>query len=289
MKTTMSYSDLKLEKKSAMSYKEFKKDYLYPLRPVVLKDAAKNWKALGKFTPEFFKKNYGHIVKNIGGKDYTLGEFIDLMINSDEKNPAPYPCKIDVIKYMPELVADISPRLSYTLPDRITSPLIPKGFLGGADNYELFFGGVNGWFPYIHYDYMHLHAFITQVYGEKEFIIYTPDQEKYLYIDEKEPWQSAVKNYHDPDLSKYPLFANAKPTKVIVGPGETLFIPCGWWHTARSVTPTISVAYDLLNASNWKQFSKDVELMVKRSGKLKAKLISAYLKGAGMLMSAAGM
>jgi histone arginine demethylase JMJD6 len=288
MKTTTDYSDFKLEKRTGLSYAAFKAEYLYPGKPVVFTDAAKDWKAVGKFTPDFFKTNYGHVKKNIGGKDFTLSEFIDLMLSSDEKNPAPYPCKIDVPLHMPELLPDISPRINYTLPDRINSPLIPKGFLGGADTFELFFGGVNGWFPYIHYDYMHLHAIITQVYGEKEFIIYTPDQTKYLYVDEHEPWQSAVKNYCNPDYTKYPLFANVKPSKVILGPGETLFIPCGWWHTARSVTPTISVAYDLLNASNWQEFTDDLKLMVSRQKHLKARLISAYLKSAGMVLSAMG-
>lgn len=289
MKTTTDYSDFKLEKRSGLTYEEFKKDYLFPGKPVIFTDAAKHWKAIGKFTPEFFKTHYGSIVKQIDGKDYTLGQFIDLMLASDPKNPAPYPCKLDVPAYFPELLPDISPRISYTLPDRVHSPIIPKGFLGGADTFELFFGGVNGWFPYIHYDYMHLHAIVTQVYGQKEFIIYTPDQTKYLYVDKQEPWQSAVEHYYEPDLEKYPLFANAKPSKIVVDAGETLFIPCGWWHTARSLTPTISVAYDLLNASNWKQFTDDVKFMVRRQKPLKAELISAYLKVAGVAMSALGM
>ena len=289
MNTNKDYSDFKLEKRSGLSYEEFKRDYLFPGKPVIFTDAAKNWKAIGKFTPEFFKNNYGHIVKNIGGQEYTLSQFIDLMLNSDEKNPAPYPCKIDVPAYLPELIPDISPRFNYTLPDRTNSSLIPKGFLGGADTFELFFGGVNGWFPYIHYDYMHLHAIITQVYGDKEFIIYTPDQTKYLYVDENEPWQSAVEHYYNPDLKKFPLFANARPAKITVSAGETLFIPCGWWHTARSITPTISVAYDLLNASNWRQFRADVKYMVSRKKPLKAELINAYLKMAGVALSIFGL
>lgn len=288
IQATKSYSGFTLEKRSNLSYEEFLNDCLFPGRPVVFTDAARDWKAIGKFTPEFFKENYGHLKKGIKGVDYSLSEFIDLMLTATPDQPAPYPCKIDVPKLMPELIPDISPRLKYTLPDRTGSALIPKGFLGGADTFELFFGGVNGWFPYIHYDYMHLHAIVTQVYGEKEFLVYTPDQTKYLYVDENEPWMSAVEHYYNPDLDKYPLFAKAKPASITVGPGETLFIPCGWWHTARSVTPTISVAYDLLNASNWQQFSDDVHFMVSRKKPFKASVISAYLKVAGMVMDALG-
>lgn len=289
METTVSYADFKLEKRTNLSIVAFEQEYLFPGRPVVFTDAAKNWNAIGKFTPEFFKANYGGIKKTLNGKEYTMESFIDLMLKASPDNPAPYPFKIDVPKYMPELIPDISPRLKYTLPDRTNSPLIPKGFLGGADTFELFFGGVNGWFPYIHYDYMHLHAIVTQVYGQKEFLVYTPDQTKYLYVDKNEPWMSSVEHYYEPDLNKYPLFAKAKPASVIVGPGETLFIPCGWWHTARSVTPTISVAYDLLNASNWNHFRKDVHFMVSRKKPLKAELINAYLKIAGLALSMFGM
>ena len=50
---------------------------------------------------------------------------------------------------------------------------------------------------------------------------------------------SAVDVEH-PDLTSYPLFAGAHHYDVILGPGDVLYIPKGWWHYVRSLTPSFS-------------------------------------------------
>src|SRR5207249_3640384 len=110
----------------------------------------------------------------------------------------------------------------------------------------------------IHYDYLGLSAYINQLYGEKEFFIYPAEQAPFLYIDPQRPWVAQVNNAFKPDLIKYPLFAKTEPIVETLGPGETLFIPCGTWHTARSKTVSISVAFDQLCRSNWRFFSREV-------------------------------
>ena len=40
----------------------------------------------------------------------------------------------------------------------------------------------------------------------------------------------------DVDFEEYPLYAKATPIYVDLQPGETLFMPAGWWHTARVST-----------------------------------------------------
>ncbi len=188
----------------------------------------------------------------------------------------------------PELLPDISPRYSFALPDRTHSRMLPHGFLGGADTLEIFLGCPGGQFPYIHYDYMGLHAYINQLYGEKMFTVIPPDQTAYVYPDPDNPWKSLV-DIKNPDLNKFPLWSKVTPISFVVGPGETMFIPNGWWHTAYSVTPTISVALDVLNASNWPRFVNEVDMMMSRQKPLKAKIAHAYLYAAGALLSFAEM
>src|ERR1700693_280921 len=48
-----------IDKREKLSRKEFLNEYVLKNRPVVLKDACKDWKAIGKWTPEFFKEKYG--------------------------------------------------------------------------------------------------------------------------------------------------------------------------------------------------------------------------------------
>ena len=53
---------------------------------------------------------------------------------------------------------------------------------------------------------------------------------------------SAV-DVEQPDLQRFPKFANARCAEVVVGPGEGLFIPAGCWHHVRSLTPAFSVSF----------------------------------------------
>lgn len=271
--------------KLALTPEEFKKNYLFKNRPVVLTNATEHWSGLGKFTPEFFKQNYPEILLTIKDRQLKLGEYIDMMLSSTAENPAPYPCKLKLTPEYGDLLNDVNPPYRHARPDRTNSKIIPRRFFSGVDTYEIFFGGPGGWFPYLHYDVLKLHALINQLYGEKQFIVYTPDQAEFMYPNPKIPWQSSVENYYAPDLEKYPLFKNAVASTITVGPGETMFIPCGWWHSARSLTPTISVAFDLLNNSNWSQFTEEIAGMSRKTKPLTALAAKTFLISEGILFN----
>ncbi len=277
--------NLVVEKKYGLSYQEFAEQHLFANYPVVLGDACAEWPAKDKFTPEFFRTHYGDRQVIVEGKPYRLGDYIDLMLVATEDNPAPYPCKLQMDRDYPELVPDVLPRLRYALPDRTHSRLLPGRLLNSADTLEIFFGSPGGQFPYVHYDYMCLHAYITQIYGQKEFTVIPPSQTQYVYPKPGDAWVSEVNDVRYPDLERFPLFAQATPVTFVVGPGETLFIPCGWWHTARSLTPTISVALDALNASNWEQYRREVKTMMDPRKKLKTVAAQAYLATLGTVLS----
>lgn len=277
-------NDIVVEKKYRLSYDEFAKNHLFANYPVVIGDACEGWQAKNKFTPEFFKEHYSDREVTIAGQTFRLGDYIDWMLTGTEDNPAPYPCTLQIERDYPELLPDVMPRLKYALPDRIHSKLLPNRLLSGANTLEIFFGSPGAQFPYVHYDYMSLHAYITQLYGLKEFTVIPPDQTPYVYPRPDNLWVSQVPDIRNPDLEKFPLFAKTTPVTFVVGPGETLFIPCGWWHTARSLTPTISVALDCLNASNWKNFMREVDLnMQQRKPKL-AKAVNTYLSVLGSVL-----
>ena len=180
------------------------------------------------------------------------------------------------------------PRFPCSLPDRQAHPLVPKHLFRYVNNLEIFFGGPGGEFPYLHYDVMRLHAWITQLHGDKEFTVYAPDQEHLLYVNPDMPWQSTVQNHHNPDFERYPLLREAVAQKIVLHAGETLFIPGGWWHTARSLNTTISVAFDQLGPNNWRAFVGDVVDERQRKGQpLKAALLGAWLRAIEPLLSLA--
>ena len=258
-----------------------------PLRvPVIFTDASDVWPIRRCATPDYFRSVHGAHRVRVLGKDCTLAQLIERLQRATPDDPGPYPCKFEIATDFHELLGDVTPRPRCSLPDRQLNPLIPQRLFSGVNNLEIFFGGAGGKFPYLHYDVLHLHAWITQLYGDKEFTLYAPDQEPFLYPKPDLPWQSAVCNPLDPDLARYPLLRNARAQRVVLHTGETLFLPAGWWHTARNLTFTISVAFDQLAADNWKGFVADVIAQRRRDGKtMRARLLGAYLHLLGPLLS----
>lgn len=275
-----------VERRSNLDVREFVERYRNPRRPVVITDAARDWPLYGRGTPEHFRSRYGEHVVRVRGHDYRLRELIDLLEASSAAHPAPYPCKFEIARTFRELLPEVTPRFAYSLPDRQTGIGVPQRLFAAVNNLEIFFGGPGGEFPYLHYDVLRLHAWITQIHGDKEFTLYAPGQEHLLYVNPDMPWQSSIRDHHHPDYERYPLFRQARCRKVVVRAGETLFLPCGWWHTARSLNLTISVAFDQLGADNWRDFIGDVVDERRRAGKrVKAAVLGAYLSVLGPLLS----
>jgi hypothetical protein len=270
---------MEVQKVENISHKEFMKEFYEPGIPVVFKNASKVWKANGLFTPNWFRENYGDRTKALNGSTYTMRQIMDLVETSTESNPAPYPIKFNVPEELPELTPLIQPlNLNYAYPNWLENKMFNLGHWGGIT--ELFIGGAGGKFPYIHLDYYHLNAWINQLYGNKRFTVFPRGQEDFLYPKPDDPWRSDM-NIFEPDYVKYPKYKQATPIHFTVGAGETLFIPAGTWHTAYSLTPTISIAFDQLNRKNYKDFMKDVWEFKRRGSKLKAIAMYSYAWLAG--------
>ncbi|WEK21231.1 MAG: cupin-like domain-containing protein [Candidatus Pedobacter colombiensis] len=257
-----------------ISHHEFMSNFYEPGIPVVFKNASKVWKANGLFSPDWFRENYGERTTKKNGETYTMNQIMDLVETSSESNPAPYPLIFNIPEQLPELLPLINPlNLNYASPNWLESKWFKKGYWGSAT--ELFIGGPGGKFPYLHLDYYHLNAWITQLHGEKRFTVFPRGQEELLYPNPNDPWRSDV-NIFEPDYSKFPKYKDATPIHFTVGPGETLFIPFGTWHSAYSLTSTISVAFDQMNSKNHKDFLKDVWSFKRREGIMKAITMYSY-------------
>jgi histone arginine demethylase JMJD6 len=274
-----------VDRRTNLSHDEFINEYVKPSRPVVLTDAAKNWKAMKKLTPSYFKNNYAHINKNINGDIYNMADFIDMMLMSTAENPAPYPYNFDVEKVFPELMQDFLPEIIYGRIDRINHKLMPRTLLKGTVLYEIFLGGKGSSFPFLHFDALFMHTQITQVYGSKDFIMYPPEQTANMYPYADNPKFSRV-NFLDPDYEQFPLFKEVSPIEFTLQEGETLLFPSGWWHTTKITEPCISLGRAQLNGNNWDNFINDRYVNWKKKISIAALPVLAYGKIAGNIMNA---
>lgn len=267
---------------SEMTHERFIEEHWKPGVPLVFKNATKVWGAYNTFTPDWFRQRFGERKTVVDGKEYSMNEIMDLVEGRDISRPVPYPCKFHLPTQLPEVLPLVMPvNLGFAKPNWLESSWFKRGYWGSA--LELFIGGTGGKFPYAHVDYYHLSAWINQLYGHKQFTVWPRGQDEYMYPLPGDVWKSAIPDVENVDFTKFPLYKKATPITFVVGPGETLFIPFGMWHTAKSLEPTISVAFDLLNDKNFPFFLKDVWDFKKRQSTLKAVAATGYAAVGGML------
>jgi histone arginine demethylase JMJD6 len=277
-----------VDKREHLSRKDFANEYYNHCKPVVIKDATKQWKAHGSWSAEFFKNTFAKRNVKVGGKQYLMKDYMDIVIASSAENPSPYLNEVNIPDVFPELMPDLVPYFQYSLPDRLKSKLIPRKWGQREGIVELLIGGKGTCFPVLHYDGFHMHTFVTQIRGDKEFYFIPPDQTKYLYVEGAYSNKSPV-SFFNPDYSKYPLFKEVKPTMVLVKEGETIYIPSGWWHTTRILSLSIAVSINSMNRNKWNDYVNDFVQMAANGNKLKSAVFKTYLLSAGKLMSVGEM
>jgi hypothetical protein len=269
-----------------LPYSVFLKEYVAKNIPVVITDAAQGWRALETWTPEYFKAQYGaQDVEVTYGVKQNLAEVMDGVIASTAAKPGPYLHKVIIHQHMPFLLPDLAPENIYSFPRRYCSPLMPKRFHRPDGYLKLLIGGVGGKFPLMHFDSDNAHAMITEIYGDKEFVLFAPEDTAYIYPHEKSPSTSQIDDLDHVDLKRFPEFPKATQYRVIIGPGEAMFVPSRWWHAARVVTTSVSVCTNIMDSTNWDGF---VDLSCTGAdGKTSPAMIlkRMYLQLAGLAMS----
>jgi len=57
------------------------------------------------------------------------------------------------------------------------------------------------------------------------------------------------------DRQRYPLADQLDIIDVVVEPGETLFVPVGWWHHVQTLDVCISLSYTNFSLPNQFEFT----------------------------------
>jgi histone arginine demethylase JMJD6 len=278
----MSTPELKFDKRTKLSYADFEQEYLLPRRPVVVTDATAKWKA-SCWTPQWFKERYPSKIVSTDQGEMRMDSFIDA-ITADGDTPGPFLREQPLKDVFPDLVDHVLPTPEYVLPnwlagkygvERINKRLNRESYI------EVNFCG-RRIFPCLHIDDLGVHAFITQHYGSKEFTVFPPDQEPFLYRRSKERF-SEIQDVDNPDLERFPLFSQARRARFVLQPGESLFVPFGWWHTTKVPGASLSTVVSLSNSSNWSEL---VSCLRENSNRpVLASLLSVYLRGIGLVKS----
>lgn len=272
---------------STLGARRFRDEYLMPLRPVIVRGGFDHWRARNTWTPEFFRRSYGDRNVVVDDVAWKLSDLLDRIENSTAERPAPYLRNEWLEKWPRELRAQIEPMPQCTSPNWLDSKLFPSR--DHPTFVELYIGGAGAKFPILHFDNWHTHAFLMQLYGEKEYLAFAPSQGKFLYPDSGSATnKSQINDVMNPDLDRFPLFARAEGIRFKLHPGETLFVPAGWWHTARILSTSITVSINGANKPNWQAFASDYCASIREYSRVKAALVLAYMHVLGEFLNISG-
>jgi hypothetical protein len=213
-----------VDRRTGLTREAFADEYLRPMRPVVFTDLTAAWPARQKWTLEHFKSNYGHLRVPVVSNNYSkpgkgymapdrvisFREYLEIL----EAGPTDLRIFLwNMFREAPEMRDDFS------------MPTIMDGFVNEFP--FLFFGG-QGSKVALHYDIDMSHVFLNQIHGRKRVVLFAPDQSRHIY---HHPFTVAsYVDLNNPDYGKYPALAKAKGWETILQPGETVFMPSGYWH-----------------------------------------------------------
>jgi hypothetical protein len=264
-----------------ISPETFLQENVLKRQPILIKGALKNWKAL-RWTPDYLKQVAGSQTLSYrteeGVKQGNFGELIDRIFYTDK--PAPYLRNVDLRHQLPVLARDIEPLLPYCSRNWRDHFLMPRHWPADVrkDLYEVFISRKNESFPYLHIDYWGMSAFMAQLYGRKEVILFPAEDARYLYPTAANPLKSSIREFDNPDYETFPEFRHARQYRVVLEPGDLLFNP-GWWHTTKTLAPSITVIWAYWNRHEWEDLLNHVRARMSRKYRV---ALLPYLRFVGL-------
>ena len=224
-----------------LSTEAFYNNYVARKKPVLIKEATKDWKALHWDLNYFYKigKNVPVRVKvgdvSLGNVDnITLSEYTQALASSsaDPTKRPPYLHDYPIFNAIPALIKDIEP---------FTLELFPKWYWNQWWNFIQFFMGPANSLTPLHFDTLCTHNLFFQIVGHKRFTLVPADQKDLCYMRD---WRWSKVNPNKLDLQQYPLFADVDLMEVMVGPGDILYLPPGTLHQVESLSMSVSFNID---------------------------------------------
>nr|XP_025866836.1 jmjC domain-containing protein 5 isoform X2 [Vulpes vulpes] len=210
------------------SLEHFRKYFLVPGRPVILEGVADQWPCMKRWSLEYIQEIAGcRTVPVEVGSRYTdeewsqtlmtVNEFISRHIRSEPKDVG-YLAQHQLFDQIPELRQDIS------IPDYCC--------LGDGAEEEI---TINAWFgPQGTVSPLHQDP-------QQNFLV---QESEALYPHETHLLHNTSQvDVENPDLDKFPRFAEAPSLSCILSPGEILFIPLQYWHYVRALDLSFSVSF----------------------------------------------
>jgi len=221
-----------------LTKEEFITNYFKPQKPVVIEQCIDHWPAYTKWNFDYMKTIAGDKIvplyddRPVDYKDgfneahakMKMSVYIDLL----KSEPTKYRIFLwNILKEVPQLQND------FEFPDFGLKLMkgLPMLFFGGRDSYT-----------FMHYDIDLANIFHFHFEGKKQVILFDQNQNNYLY---KVPHSLITRediDFSNPDFEKWPALKRASGYITELNHGEVLYMPEGYWHYMKYVTPGFSMS-----------------------------------------------
>lgn len=234
----MSMHLTEIERVKTISKEDFYNHYVKKQKPLVVEQLTRDWPAYDKWNLNYIKSIAGEKTVplyddrpvsykdgfNEAHKHMKMADYIDLL----QKEPTNYRIFLyNLIKEVPQLKLDfkwpiVGLRLIKQLP-------------------MLFFGGENSK-VFMHFDIDYSNILHFHFHGKKRCILFAPSQTPYLY---KVPYSLISRediDFDQPDFEKWPALKKAHGFVCELNHGDMLYMPEGYWHYMKYVSPGFSMS-----------------------------------------------
>ncbi|WP_448606344.1 cupin-like domain-containing protein [Paenimyroides ceti] len=235
----MSSLNLKtIDRVGTISKKDFIQQYVKPQIPVVIERLTEDWPAYEKWHLNYIKEVAGEKIvplyddRPVRAEDgfneahakMKMSDYIDLM----EREPTNYRIFLyNLMKEVPAIQND------YKWPD-IGLRLVKQMPM-------LFFGGENSK-VFMHFDIDYSNILHFHFHGEKQCVIFPPDQTPFMYKIPHSLISREDIDFDQPDFEKFPALKQAQGYICNLKHGEMLYMPEGYWHYMKYLTPGFSMS-----------------------------------------------
>jgi hypothetical protein len=234
---------LDVDRRSGVSRQEFLDRYYARNEPVLMTDVCDRWPARSRWNPAYLAERLGCVeVEVMAGREGDP----DYEINANEHRFLmpfdEYVAKIGAVSRSNDAYLVANNKL---LAAEAALPLwddfdLDERYLAAdpGRSHAFFWFGPAGTVTPLHHDTVNV--LFNQVDGWKHIILIPSLEIHRVY--------NSIGVYSDadplqPDPGRHPLFDGVQQIHLDVGPGQSLFIPAGWWHHVEAMEMSISISF----------------------------------------------
>jgi hypothetical protein len=221
-----------------ISKQRFYQNYFEKQKPLIIKGLISDCEASKKWNIDYLKKVCGDVMVDVfdnknknAATAFTkpdlkmkFADYVESIVTSDPVTLRVF--LFNMFKHKPEL------RKDFPCPDLF------KGILG---HIGFMFFGAKGIKVRVHQDMDMSNVLLTQFHGRKKVLLIGPEYSRLLY---KLPFNThSLVDLDAPDYGRYPGLRYIEGYECVLEPGDSLFIPSGYWHYVTYVEGGFSVSY----------------------------------------------